>query len=248
MDDQSSVKIEDRGSHRKIVLNRPHKANSINRATLAALADAIDDTSKREDIRLLEITGAGDRVFCAGADLSEAGNETASAELARSYDQKWDGLTSNIEQLPCLTIANINGACIGGGLSIALACDLRIAVKTATFSYPAAKHGFMPSPDDVARIIQLIGRSGAKRLLMVGQRFSSEDAARMGLIDLPLTTPEDVIGQILESLENGSSLSSLAIKRLIDDRERGQWLIADCYSAVYERRADAISVLRGRST
>lgn len=238
--------IEDRGIHRRLVINRPQKANALDREALEAFGRALENTVRHEDIRLLEITGAGERAFCAGADLAETSGETGDAKLAQAFDARWDEVTSAIADLPCITVANVNGACIGGGLSIALACDFRIGSESAFFAYPAARHGFMPSPADVHRLVTLIGPTQAKSILLLGRRKSAAEAAHIGLADLlPRGMPvEQALAEMIKSIESGQVNSLLAMKRLADMNPPVVSMVQDCYRSVYEADRQAIGRLR----
>lgn len=238
--------VEDRGIHRRLVINRSRKANALNEATLAALELAVIAASKDENIRLLEITGAGERVFCAGADLTEAGGQTTNAQLAQAFDARWDRVTTAIEDLSCVTVACINGACIGGGLSIALACDFRVASENASFSYPAATHGFMPSPADVERLMRLVGMAQTKSILLLGQRKSAAEAMRIGLVEV-LTQHASmtvVVSEVKQAIELGNPIAQLAIKRLIGSAPLTSSTVQDCYRAVYDTDMLAAGRLR----
>lgn len=240
------VVVEDRGIHRRLLINRPQKANALDREALRAIERAVDSTARDESIRLLEITGAGERAFCAGADLTETGGETGDAKLAQAFDAVWDGVTSAIENLPCITVANINGACIGGGLSVALACDFRISSETAFFAYPAVSHGFMPSPADVHRLVALVGPAQAKSILLLGQRKPAAEASRIGLTNLLAQelSVTDALAEMIKSIEAGEVNAQLAIKRLIDFRPPIASMVQDCYRAVYESDREAIDRVR----
>jgi len=154
-------------------LNRPEKANSLTREMLAGLAAAAREA--KGEARALILTGAG-KVFSAGADL-----EAARAGLAT--DPVWEDLSGAIADLPCLTIAALNGTLAGGAFGMALACDLRIAVPEATFFYPVMKLGFLPQPSDPGRLVALVGPSRAKHILMAGARIGAEMALMSGLVD-----------------------------------------------------------------
>lgn len=238
--------VEDRGVHRRLVINRPRKANALNETMLAALELAVDAAAKDENIRLLEITGAGERVFSAGADLTETREQTANAQLAQAFDARWDRVTAAIEVLPCVTVACINGACIGGGLSIALACDFRIASENASFSYPAARHGFMPSPDDIGRLAALVGPAQAKSILLLGQRKSATEAMRIGLVEVVTheVSMTIALSEMIESIELGKPNAQLAIKRLIGSAIPASSAAQDCYLAVYDFNIQAAERLR----
>jgi enoyl-CoA hydratase/carnithine racemase len=155
-----------------ITLNRPDKANALTAQMIQALIDAVRSGA---DARALILTGAG-KVFCAGADLDAARAGLATSPL-------WEELSGTIAELPCLTIAALNGTLAGGAFGMALACDLRIAVPGAKFFYPVMKLGFLPQPSDPIRMRALIGPARTKQILMAGQKVLADDALRMGLID-----------------------------------------------------------------
>lgn len=121
------------------------------------------------------LTGEG-RVFSAGADLPEM-----AAGLGN--DPIWGLLSQRIADLPCLTIAALNGTLAGGAMGMALACDLRISVSKAQFFYPVMRLGFLPQPGDAKRLAALIGPARAKMILMAGARIDAEQALAWGLID-----------------------------------------------------------------
>lgn len=159
-----------------ITLNRPEKANSLTAAMLERMVDLLLEASLDPHLRVLVLTGAGDKVFSAGADLDEARAGLAISPL-------WEQVSGAIAALPCLTIAALNGTLAGGAFGMALACDVRIAVPDARFFYPVAKLGFLPQPSDPGRLVALIGPARAKMLLLGGQKITADEALAFGLID-----------------------------------------------------------------
>ena len=157
-----------------LTLNRPEKANSVTKAMLATLADAVDE-ARAAGVAALVLTGVG-RVFSAGADLDDA-------RAGLATDPVWERLSAAIATFPGLTIAALNGTLAGGSMGMALACDLRIAVPWAKFFYPVMKLGFLPQPSDPARLVALVGPARAKVILMAGQKIEAEEALAWGLID-----------------------------------------------------------------
>ncbi|MBT5352695.1 MAG: enoyl-CoA hydratase/isomerase family protein, partial [Rhodospirillales bacterium] len=141
------VLLNKEGGLWRVTLNRPDKANALSDGMLHRLSDIFSDAASDEDLRVLVITGAGERVFCAGADLSEL--NTDSDDPA---NQVWRDLAEKLATLPALTIAMINGSCIGGALMLALGCDIRIAVPEAAFGYPVLKNGVLLGTRDAARM------------------------------------------------------------------------------------------------
>jgi enoyl-CoA hydratase/carnithine racemase len=162
-------------------LNRPEKANSLTRDMLSDLAAAA--RSAKDQAQALILTGTG-KVFSAGADL-----DAARAGLAT--DPVWEELSGAIADLPCLTIATLNGTVAGGAFGMVLACDLRIAVPEAKFFYPVMKLGFLPQPSDPGRLVALVGPARAKLILMAGAKLGAAEALAAGLVD------EVVAGDVL---------------------------------------------------
>lgn len=157
-----------------VTLSRPEKANSLTRAMLGDLL-AIAGDAAAEGARALVLTGAG-RVFSAGADLDEA-------RAGLATDLVWERLSGAIDDLPCLTIAALNGTLAGGAFGMALACDIRLAVPAASFFYPVMRLGFLPQPSDPGRLAALIGPARAAMILMAGAKIPAEVALAWGLIE-----------------------------------------------------------------
>jgi enoyl-CoA hydratase/carnithine racemase len=153
-------------------INRPDKANSLTHDMLSELSDIAE---RAQSARALILTGVG-KVFSAGADLVAARAGLATSDV-------WERLSDAIAALPGLTIAAMNGTLAGGATGMALACDLRIAVPGAKFFYPVMKLGFLPQPSDPGRLIDLVGPSRAKLILMGGQKLTADEALQFGLVD-----------------------------------------------------------------
>ena len=170
------IEIDQGGPVWVIRLARPEKANSLTPEMLEALIEAVANARADAQTRAVILTGTGDRAFSAGADL-----EAAKAGLATS--PLWERLSTAIADLPCLSIAALNGTVAGGAMGMALACDLRISVPHARIFYPVAKLGFLPQPSDPKRMKALIGPARTKMILLAGEKISAEDALAWGLID-----------------------------------------------------------------
>lgn len=162
-----------------ITLNRPDKANSL---TAQMLQDLLSAVQHANTARAVVLTGAGSKVFSAGADLDEARAGLATSPL-------WEQVSSAVAALPCLTIAALNGTLAGGAFGMVLACDLRIAVPHAKFFYPVAKLGFLPQPSDPGRMAALIGPARSKLVLLAGAKLTADEAERFGLVDR-ITAPD----------------------------------------------------------
>lgn len=181
-----------------VLLNRPEKANALSQSMLHQLHDIFKQAAIDPDIRVLTIQGAGERVFCAGADLIEL-----STNMALPENAIWAEMPQALGQLPILTIALINGACFGGGISLALGCDIRISVDHAKFGYPVLRNRVIPALQDCQRLKNLVGAGRMNQLFLAGQTISAKTASSWGLVDL--LEPN----QTLES--SASKLSAAAI-------------------------------------
>jgi enoyl-CoA hydratase/carnithine racemase len=168
-----------------VTLNRPEKANSLTAPMLERLVDILLEASVDPHLRALVLTGAGEKVFSAGADLDAARGGLATSPL-------WEQVSGAIAALPCLTIAALNGTLAGGAFGMALACDIRLSVPGARFFYPVAKLGFLPQPSDPGRLVALIGPARTKLLLLGGQKYTAEEALAFGLIDR-ISLPEHLM-------------------------------------------------------
>ncbi len=201
------INVDKQGALLRVTINRPQKANSLTGAILENLIGVVQDA--RQNTRVLVLTGAGN-VFSAGADLDEARTGLATSGL-------WETLSGSIAELPCLTIAALNGTLAGGAFGMALACDLRVAVKGAKFFYPVMKLGFLPQPSDPVRMAALIGPARAKMILMAGQKITADDALSWGLVER-VVDPElldQTVSELAHDALNASADHMTAIKGLI---------------------------------
>jgi enoyl-CoA hydratase/carnithine racemase len=165
-----------------VQIARPEKRNALSLTMWQALGGAFRASSADKSIRCLILTGSGGN-FSAGADISEFPTIRASAEAARNYDEICDKATLAIRECAIPVIAALSGVAIGGGLGLALACDLRIADKTIRTGIPAGKLGLVYSLLDCRLLAERIGITKAKEILFTARIFGFEDAMRLGLVD-----------------------------------------------------------------
>ncbi|MEM6439405.1 MAG: enoyl-CoA hydratase-related protein [Pseudomonadota bacterium] len=166
-----------------LVLNRPAARNALSRSLKAELEAALEEIAAREDLHVVVLTGVGDRAFCAGNDIrerAEDGNDAAEAEAFTRDDHR---LADALEALPQPVICAINGAAMGGGLELALACDIRLAPAGAALGLPEAKIGAMPSIGGTQRLARLVGPGAARRMAYSGAPVTAEAALAMGLVE-----------------------------------------------------------------
>ena len=173
--------IEKENGVATLTLNRPEVMNSFNFAMLHALRDQIDSLRFDPNIRVVIITAAGEKAFCAGADLKE--RATLSPEQVKEYIFTIRNLFTSIEQLNKAVIAAVNGIALGGGTELALACDIRIASTNASMGLTETRLAIIPGAGGTQRLPRLGGRGKAKELIFTGQRIGAEEALRIGLVN-----------------------------------------------------------------
>ena len=173
--------VEERGGVATLTLNRPEVMNSFNFKLLRALRDQIEGFRFRRDIRVIIITGGGDKAFCAGADLKE--RATLSPDQVREFIYTIRNLFTSIEQLNKAVIAAVNGVALGGGTELALAADIRIASLNATMGLTETRLAIIPGAGGTQRLPRLVGRGKAKELIFTGQRIGAEEALSIGLVN-----------------------------------------------------------------
>ena len=161
-----------------ITINRPEKHNAISLQTLSELQAAVSLAGADEAVRVVAITGAGGRSFASGSDL----NEVMHRDLKKALEPIVQGLAQQLEELPKSTIAAIDGICMGGGLEIALGCDMRICAKGSRFGTPEGKLGIIPGGGATVRLPRIVGRGWAMEMMLMGEPIGAEQALQIGLV------------------------------------------------------------------
>ncbi len=164
-----------------LYLNRPHRLNTINSEMISELRQALSELDRNKDVRVIVITGEGERAFSAGADL--AGINLGSQMDIFSMSREWYETFSSIEQISKPVIAAINGLALGGGLELALACDFRLASRDAVLGLTETRLGLIPGAGGTQRLAKIVGLARAKEMVMLGERLSAEDAEKIGLVN-----------------------------------------------------------------
>jgi enoyl-CoA hydratase len=164
-----------------VTINRPAVLNALNAATLTELDAAISDAGRDESVRVIVLTGSGEKSFVAGADINELATQTPVS--GREHARRGQALFSRIERLEKPVIAAVNGFALGGGCELAMACTMRIAADTAKFGQPEINLGLMPGYAGSQRLPRLVGRGRALELLLLGNQITAEEAWRIGLVN-----------------------------------------------------------------
>jgi enoyl-CoA hydratase/carnithine racemase len=210
--------VERLGPVARLTVNRPQVRNALSLEITQRLAQTVRDLSRDRTLRVLVLTGAGDRVFVSGADVREFREHLATPESALRYDAAAEQLQSALREAPQPVIAMIQGHAVGSGTIVAASCDFRIAVRTAKFGIPVAKFGFIAPVPDTLRLVQLVGPAKAKWLLMTGALIEAQEAQAIGLID-EVVAPEDLKSQVdalAATLAANAPLTIKATKQIIE--------------------------------
>jgi len=182
MVNDAPVLIEKREDHVAVItLNRPDKLNALNGEVRRILRETFDALESDDDVRAVVIHGTGDKAFVAGADITEFASRTADEQRA-VYDER--RIYETVADFPKPVIAAIHGFCIGGGSELALACDVRVADRTARISQAEIRIGLIPGGGGTQRLARLVGRGWASIISLTGDFVEAEEAYRIGLVDV----------------------------------------------------------------
>lgn len=175
------IDVERRGAVAILTLNRPEALNALSPEMLDALDALLDEMAGDPDVRALVVTGAGEKAFCAGADIGHM--RTASPVEAQRYARRGHALTRRVADLPTPVVAAVNGYALGGGCELALACDIRLAADTARFGQPEITLGVIPGWGGTQRLARATSPGFAKELILTGRPVKVDEALRVGLVN-----------------------------------------------------------------
>lgn len=180
MAEYESITVEKRGAVAILTINRPDKLNALNTQVHAEGVAALDELRTDDEVRVLVITGAGEKSFIAGADIGEFADKTPFTQRSTFQERS---LFNSIDSFPKPVIAMVNGFCLGGGNELALACDLRVCTPNAKFSQPEINLGIMPGGGGTQRLTRLIGEGRSMEMVLTGDMVDAETAHKFGLVN-----------------------------------------------------------------
>lgn len=208
--DRSLVMEERRGQVALITLNRPEVMNSLNFPLLLSLKERMQSLHSDTDVRVVIITGAGDKAFCAGADLKE--RAAFGEQQVKEFITTIRNLFTFIESLNKPVIAAVNGVALGGGMELLLACDMRIASISAVMGLIETRLAIIPGAGGTQRLPRLIGRAKAKELIFTGRRVEAKEALDIGLVN-KVCEPEALIPECMQMAEMILETGPIAIQQ-----------------------------------
>ena len=214
-----SLVVEKRSGVGWIVFNQPAKRNAINGAMWRAIPEAMAAFDADEQVRCVAFRGAGAEAFAAGADISEFGKIRLQRSAVAAYDGLLDRVLHAIQDSRKPSLAMIHGYCMGGGLEVALACDLRYSGESGQFGIPAAKLGLAYNVEGHKRLLETVGHARAREIMLLGRRYSAAEALAMGLVHRVVADAElqGFIDEILNDLSENAPLSIANSKTIIEE-------------------------------
>ena len=234
-----TILVEKRGNVAVLTINRPDKLNALGYKVHQEGVAALEELRKDSEVRVVVVTGAGEKSFIAGADISEFAGKTAVSQ--RSIFQE-KTLFNSIDEFPKPVIAMVNGFCLGGGCEVALACDLRIAGEKARFGQPEINLGIIPGGGGTQRLTRLIGEGKSMEMILTGDMIDAQTALTLGLVNHVYSAEEletktmELANKIAEkspiALQMAKEAVKLAAKSNLDEGLRREVdLFAICFSS-----------------
>ena len=221
--DKADVYLEQAGPRASLVLNKPGNRNALSEAMWRAIPGLLAEAASNSKVRFLVVRGAGG-AFAAGADISEFEAVYATPERAADYSKAIAKALDDLAAFPKPTLAAIDGACVGGGCGIALACDLRFAADGSKFGITPGKLGLAYTLNDTRRLIDAVGVSAAKDILFTGRLMQADEALKIGLIDRLAERGEldDAVDAFTGQIAKASPQSARVTKEIITRIAAGQ--------------------------
>ena len=218
------------------MLNNPERRNAVSLDMWEAIPQILDDFGADPAIRSVVLTGAGDKAFASGADISQFEKERSTPESIAHYDAVGEKAQKRLKEFEKPVIAMIRGYCIGGGLNIANLCDLRLASDDARFGIPAAKMGLGYKAGSMKILVDLVGPAYALEIMITARQFSAEEALRMGLVQkvVPVAELEKTTRGYCEMIAANAPLTMRAAKRIIREVSAAKYDGETCAAWVKE--------------
>jgi len=225
-----------------MIFNNPEKRNAVSLEMWDAADEILDDFLADAAVRVIVLSGAGGKSFVSGADISKFESERASQEAVRHYNERIKVVYARIESMPKPTVAMIDGYCFGGGLNLAVCCDVRFCSEKSVFSMPAARLALGYPYGAIRRLIGVVGQGAAKDLMFTARRMEAEEALRVGLVQkvLPSDDLEGFVSDYAGGIAGNAPLTVRAMKLISHevlkdpadrDMDLCDRLVAECFAS-----------------
>jgi enoyl-CoA hydratase/carnithine racemase len=227
-----------------LTFNNPERHNAVSLEMWEAAAGFLDDFKNDKDIRVVVVTGAGGKAFVSGADISKFESERSSKEAIDRYNVAVDAANTAVYEFPKPTIAMIRGYCIGGGVGLALCCDMRICSDNSKFGVPAAKLGLGYGFKGIKKLVDVVGPSFAKEIFYTARQFTAAEALQMGLVNRVLPAEgqelENYVKDYADTISGNAPLTVDAVKYIVGqavtpeskrDLQKAADMVANCFAS-----------------
>ena len=225
-----------------ISFNNPARRNAVSVAMWQALGEILDDFASDDSIRVIVLRGTGGKAFVSGADISEFEKHRSTPETTEAYRQIAQSATKKLQNIGKPTIAMIEGYCIGGGVSVAISCDLRIAADNARFGVPAAKLGLGYEAEGIRKLVDLVGPAHAREIFYTARQYPAAEALAMGLVNRLVESAEleNFVRDYAGAMAANAPLTVGSIKTIIGellkdpdqrDEQLCQQVVDECFAS-----------------
>ncbi|MFL5067905.1 MAG: enoyl-CoA hydratase [Xanthobacteraceae bacterium] len=226
-----------------LIFNNPERRNAVSLDMWEAAAKILDGFARASNVRVVVVSGAGGKAFVSGADISRFGDERATEEAIARYNAMVEKANTTFYEFPKPTIAMIRGYCIGGGVGLAVCCDLRICSDNSRFAVPAAKLGLGYGFTGIKRLSDLVGPAFAKEIFFTARQFDAEEARAMGLVNrvVPDAELEDYVRNYADTIAANAPLTVDAVKYIVgqvvkDESQRNLARAAEMVKKCFESK------------
>lgn len=243
-----TIKLHMDGPVARVIVSNPARYNAMSLAMWNALADTIDSVSACREVRVVLLRGEGNKAFVSGADISEFDAQRGNAEAVRAYDEAVDRAQSALIACSKPVVALIHGVCMGGGIGLAMSCDLRYATYDARFRMPAARMGLGYDPRGMSRLVDMVGAAAVADIFYTARLFDGTEAQRLGFVHAAFdageldAAVEKTLSMIAENAPLTMAAAKLAIRACLSDtvdREALQRDVQRCFDSFDYREGRA---------
>jgi enoyl-CoA hydratase/carnithine racemase len=225
-----------------LIFNNPERHNAVSLEMWEAASGYLEEFAKDNSVRVVVLTGAGGKAFVSGADISKFESERSSKEAIDRYNITVDKANTAVYEFPKPTIAMIRGYCIGGGVGLALCCDMRICSENSKFGVPAAKLGLGYGYKGIKKLVDVVGPAYAKEIFFTARHFTATEAHQMGLVNnvLPEAELEAYVRNMAETISGNAPLTVNSVKYIVGqalaadsqrDLKRCDELVSECFAS-----------------
>ena len=213
-----------------LIFNNPERRNAISVDMWQAIPSVLSQYESDPQVRVIVLAGAGDKAFVSGADISQFEKERSSADAVQRYEELAEGAAARLQGCDKPQIAMIRGYCLGGGMNIAVLCDLRIAADDARFGIPAAKMGLGYRASSMKNLADVVGAAYAREIMITARQFTATEAREMGLVNKVVSVAEleKTVAEYTQTISGNAPLTMRTAKRIIREISAVQYDAAKC--------------------